>query len=73
MSSLEVINQISEFKDGEFCIAYHKMIVKDAINLDEKELIHMARPQSCYENTKYLTLGSFIVYPVLYLIGHFLF
>lgn len=74
MNSLEVINNVSEFKEGEFCVAFHKMIFENNTNITDKNvLINMARPKTCFEKAKILTLKSLVIYPVLYLIGHFLF
>lgn len=74
MNSLEVINNVSEFKEGEFCVAFHKMIFENNANVTDKNvLINMARPVSCFKMAISMTIGAFILYPVLYAIGYFFF
>lgn len=74
MNSLEVINNVSEFKEGEFCVAFHKMIFENNLNsVDKNTLINTTRPISCFQMATFMTIGSFILYPILYAIGYFFF
>ena len=74
MNSLEVINNVSEFKEGEFCVAFHKMIFENNASVTDKNaLINMARPMSCFKMAKFVSIVSLIGYTILYLIGYFFF
>lgn len=74
MNSLEVINNVSEFKEGEFCIAFHKMIFENNLrSANEKQLISASRPISSFKSAIYISIGGILVYVALYAIGYFFF